>query len=413
MKSYPIVILGGGVVAGYAAKEFVAQSGKKGELAIVTAENTLPYERPPLSKGYLAGKEEAGDIQISDAAFYRKNGIAVFRNCPVAKVDFRRHRLQSTSGKVIGFDQLLIATGSSVRGLMVPGANRPEVFYLRQMKDSQAIHAQIKRGKRAVVIGSGFIGMEVASVLAGQGVRTTMVFPDDRVWKRLFTPPVSAFFERQFAGHGIMFLKSDKVVALTHKNRECQVVLESGKQVATDFVVAGIGVTPTIKLFQRTALDISHGIKVNKFLETNVPGVWAAGDIANYPDQIFHRRMRVEHWDNAVEQGRVAMRNMMGKVQPFIHVPYLFSDVFDLSYEFWGDADGHDQVIYRGNMSQKQLSVWWFKKHTLCAALIMNRPEEERVVAPRWILRRSRLDPKALQNARSLKSLDTTFGRQD
>jgi NADPH-dependent 2,4-dienoyl-CoA reductase/sulfur reductase-like enzyme len=413
MKSFPIVILGGGVVAGYAAKEFVAQSGKKGGLAIVTAENALPYERPPLSKGFLAGKEEASDIQISDAAFYRKHGIAVYRNFPVGKVDFRRRRLRSTSGKVIGFDQLLIATGSSVRRLKVPGTNRSEVFYLRQMKDSQAIQAQIKRGRRAVVIGAGFIGMEVASVLASHGVRTTMVFPDDRVWKRLFTSPVSTFFERQFAGHGITFMKSDKVVALTHKNHECQVVLESGKQVPTDFVVAGIGVTPTVELFQRTALDTSDGIKVNKFLETSVPGVWAAGDIANYPDQIFHRRMRVEHWDNAVEQGRVAMRNLMGKFQPFIHVPYFFSDVFDLSYEFWGDADGHDQVVYRGNMNQKQLSVWWLKKQILCAALIMNRPEEERAVAPRWILRRSRLDPKALQNARNLKSLDTTFGRQE
>jgi NADH dehydrogenase FAD-containing subunit len=183
--------------------------------------------------------------------------------------------------------------------------------------------------------------------------------------------------------------------------------------VPTDFVVAGIGVTPTVELFHRTPLDTDDGIKVNKFLETRVPGVWAAGDIANYPDQLFHRRMRVEHWDNAVEQGRVAMRNMMGNFQPFIHVPYFFSDAFDLSYEFWGDADGHDQVVYRGNMNQKQLSVWWLKQQTLCAALIMNRPEEERAVAPRWILRRPRLDPKALQNVRNLKSLDTTFGRQD
>src|ERR1035438_4047418 len=127
MKTFPIVIVGGGVVAGYAAKEFVAQSGKKGELAIVTAENALPYERPPLSKGFLAGKEEASDLQISDAAFYREHGIAVYRNCPVREVDFPRRRLQSASGKVIGFDQLLIATGSTVRRLKVPGANRSEI----------------------------------------------------------------------------------------------------------------------------------------------------------------------------------------------------------------------------------------------------------------------------------------------
>jgi NADPH-dependent 2,4-dienoyl-CoA reductase/sulfur reductase-like enzyme len=411
MKSFPIVILGGGVVAGYAAKEFVAQSGKKQGLAIVTAENELPYERPPLSKGFLVGKEEASDLQISDAVFYRKHGIAVYRNFAVRKVDFRGRRLQSTSGKVIGFDQLLIATGSRVRRLKVPGANRSEVFYLRQIKDSQAIQAQIKRGKRAVVIGSGFIGMEVASVLASHGVHTTLVFPDDRVWKTLFTPLVSTFFERQFAWHGITFMKSDKVVALTHQNRGCQVVLASGNKVPIDFAVAGIGVIPAMEPFHRTALDMGDGIKVNEFLETIVPGVWAAGDIANYPDQIFHRRMRVEHWDNAVEQGRVAMRNMMGKLQPFIHVPYFFSDAFDLSYEFWGDATGYDQVVYRGNMDEKRFSVWWLKRQTLCAALIMNRSEEERSVAPRWILRHSRLDPKALQNTRNLKSLDTTFGR--
>jgi NAD(P)H-nitrite reductase large subunit len=412
METFPIVILGGGVVAGYAAKEFVAQSGKKRNLAIVTAENTLPYERPSLSKSFLAGKEAASDIEISDAAFYREHGITIFRSFSVEKVDFRRRRLQNSSGKVIGFDQLLIATGSSVRRLTVPGANRSEVFYLRQKKDSQAIQAQIKRGKRAVVIGAGFIGMEVASVLASQGVRTTMVFPDDRVWKRLFTPPVSSFFERQFAGHGITFMKGEKVIALTHKNHECQVVLASGKQVPTDFVVAGIGVTPSMELFQQTALNSNDGIQVNKFLETNVSDVWAAGDIANYPDQVFHRRMRVEHWDNAVEQGRVAMRNMMGKVQPFTHVPYFFSDVFDLSYEFWGNTDGHDQVVYRGSMKQKQISVWWLKKQALCAALLMNRPVEERSVAPRWILRRLRLDVKVLKYARNLKSLDTTFGSQ-
>jgi NADPH-dependent 2,4-dienoyl-CoA reductase/sulfur reductase-like enzyme len=208
-------------------------------------------------------------------------------------------------------------------------------------------------------------------------------------------------------------MKHEKVAGLALKNHECQVKMASGNQVSADFVVAGIGVAPSLELFHRTPLDTDDGITVNKFLETSVPGVWAAGDIASYPDQIFHRRMRVEHWDNAVEQGRVAMRNLLGNFQPFIHVPYFFSDVFDLSYEFWGDATGHDQVVYRGNIYEKQFSVWWLKKQRLCAAFILNRPDEEREAAPRWILRRQRLDPKALQSARNLKSLDTTFGRQD
>jgi len=237
-----------------------------------------------------------------------------------------------------------------------------------------------------------------------------MVFPDDRVWKRLFTPPISTFFERQFANRGVTLMKREKVIALRHRNHECEVVLASGKRVSADFVVAGIGVVPSLELFHRTPLNTGDGIKVNNFLETIVPGVWAAGDVANYPDQIFRRRMRLEHWDNAVEQGRAAMRNMTGKLQPFVHVPYFFSDVFDLSYEFWGDATGYDQVVSRGNVHEKRFSVWWLKKQTLCAAFIINRSEEERAVAPRWILRHSRLDPKALQNASNLKSLDTTFG---
>jgi 3-phenylpropionate/trans-cinnamate dioxygenase ferredoxin reductase subunit len=173
MKSF-LSSSGRGVVAGYAAR--IRCWAAQRDLAIVTAEHVLPYERPSLSKGFLAGKEDASDIQISDADFYRKHGITLHRSFPVGKADLRRHRLHSTSGEVIGFEQLLIATGSTVRRLHVPGADDPGIFYLRQLRDSQRIHAQIKRGQRAVVIGSGFIGMEVASVLASRGVRTTMVF---------------------------------------------------------------------------------------------------------------------------------------------------------------------------------------------------------------------------------------------
>jgi NADPH-dependent 2,4-dienoyl-CoA reductase/sulfur reductase-like enzyme len=413
MKTFPVVILGGGMAAGYAAKEFVAQGGAKGDLAIVGAEPTLPYERPPLSKGFLAGRDKLENILISNAEFYREHGIALQRSFEVRKVDFKRRRLIGPGGKALGFGKLLIATGSTVRKLRIPGANSPNVHYLRRMEDSRGIAARMKKGKRAVVIGSGFIGMEVASVLAANEVQTTMVFPDDRVWKRLFTAPVSAFFEKQFAGHGVQFVRNEKVVGLAHGKGETRVMLASGGSVAADFVVAGIGVTPAVELFARTPLAIENGIKVNELLETSVTDVWAAGDVASYPNPIFQRRMRVEHWDNAVEQGRYAMRNVLGKLQPFVHVPYFFSDVFDMSYEYWGDGTDHDRVVYRGNMEEKQLSVWWLRKNTLCAALIMNRPGEERDFAARWIMRQQKLDAKKLQAARQLKSLDTTFGPED
>jgi NADPH-dependent 2,4-dienoyl-CoA reductase/sulfur reductase-like enzyme len=412
MKTFPMVILGGGVVAGYAAKEFVSQGGGKGQLAIVTEENVPSYERPPLSKEFLAGEKTLGEIEISDARFYRRQGIALCRGFTVSQVDFRRRRLHGPSGQTIGFDRLLIATGSTVRKLDVPGADMPGLFYLRQVKDSQRIHAHIRKGRRAVVIGSGFIGMEVAAVLRQQGMQTTMVFPGNRVWERVFTPKVSAFFETQFSKHGITFMKDETVTGFAREDGRRQVLLASGARLPADLVVAGIGVTPALELFRRSPLEHDDdGIRVNEYLETTVDGVWAAGDIANYPDRIFRRRMRIEHWDNAVEQGRVAMRNMMDKLQPFVHVPYFFSDEFDLSYEYWGDARGHDEVVYRGDMADKQLSVWWLKKRTLCAALLMNRPDEERRYAPRWILRRSRLDPAALRKVRHVQSLDQTFGQ--
>ena len=412
MKSFPIVILGGGVGTGYAAKEFVSQGGGKGQLAIVTAEHIPSYERPPLSKEFLAGEKKRDDILISDSQFYRKQGITLFRDFRVQKVDFTRRLLHGPSRQTIGFEKLLIATGSSVRKLTVPGADQPWIFYLRQLQDSQHIHQHIKKGKQAVVIGSGFIGMEVASVLTRQGMPTTMVFPGDRVWEHVFTPEVSAFFEKEFSGHGIRLMRAQKVIGFTRENGTGQVLLSTGRQIPADLVVAGIGVTPTLDLLTRSPLDHDDdGIKVNEYLETSLDNVWAAGDIANYPDRIFRRRMRIEHWDNAVEQGRVAMRNMMDKFQPFIHVPYFFSDEFDLSYEYWGDAKGHDQVVYRGEMRKKQLSVWWLRKGTLCAALLMNRPNEERQYAPRWILRRAKLDPNALRTAKSVKSLDRTFGQ--
>lgn len=325
MKTFPLVILGGGVAAGYAAKEFVSQGGGKGQLAIVTAEHVPSYERPPLSKEFLAGDKKAGEILISDEQFYRTQGITLLRDFRVKKVDFRRRLLHGPSGQTFGFVKLLIATGPAVRKLTVKGADLPWIFYLRQLKDSQEIHSHIQPGKRAVVIGSGFIGMEVASVLNKKGMKTTMVFPGDRVWERVFTPEVSAFFEQQFSRHGVKFVKHEQVTGFAREGGEGHVLMASGERLSADLVVAGIGVSPALELFRRSPLVYDeNGIMVNEYLETNVDHVWAAGDIANYPDRIFRRRMRIEYWDNAVEQGRVAMRNMLDKFQLFIHVPYFF-----------------------------------------------------------------------------------------
>ncbi len=399
MKRYKYVIIGGGVAAGYAAQEFALQNVGADKVGTITADSSLPYDRPPLSKGFLAGTSSHEDILLKKANFYREQGIQVKTRTSVISLDLRRRILHCEPAGDIGFEKLLITTGSEVRRLDVPGADLKGLYYLRLLKDAQALRQQIKKGRRAVVIGSGFIGMEVASVLAKGGVETTLIFPQDRVWSKLFTPEMSAWFQRYFEKRGVKLLAEKRIAALLGNKTVRAVGLDSGEEVPADFVVAGIGVVPATRLFEKTSLELKDGIRVNEFLETNHPGVWAAGDVSNYPDKVFEKRRRLEHWDNAVEQGRCAVRNMMGKPQPFIHVPYFFSDLFDLSYEFWGDAEGADDVIYRGKMDSGKFSVWWFRKERLVAAFVMSRPDEERELAPKWIIERTKVNRKALKDA--------------
>jgi len=398
MQHFKYVIIGGGVTAGYAAQEFAQQNAGAGKVAIITADSSLPYDRPPLSKSFLAGKSSHEDILLKKAIFYREQGMLVKTRTAVINLDLRRRILHCQAAGEIGFEKLLIATGSEVRRFDLPGADLKGLYYLRLLRDAQALRRQIKKGKRAVVIGSGFIGMEVASVLATGGVETTLIFPQDRVWSKLFTPEMSKWFQRYFEKRGIRLLAEKRVAALLGNKKVRAVGLASGEEVPADFVVAGIGIVPATKLFEKTSLELKDGIRVNEFLATNHPGVWAAGDVSNYPDKVFVKRRRLEHWDNAVEQGRCAVRNMMGKPQPFIHVPYFFSDLFDLSYEFWGDAEGADDVVYRGQMESGKFSVWWFRKERLVAAFVMNRPEEEREFAPKWIMERTKINRKLLKD---------------
>jgi NADPH-dependent 2,4-dienoyl-CoA reductase/sulfur reductase-like enzyme len=213
-----------------------------------------------------------------------------------------------------------------------------------------------------------------------------MVVPDDRVWQRFFTPAMSAFFQHHYEERGVRFVQRARVTGLAGDGAVSTVVTDAGRMLLADLVVAGIGVTPATDALVGAGLELSNGVVVNEYLETSAPGVYAAGDVANYYDVRSGRRRRVEHWDNAVEQGRHAARALMGERAPFVHVPYFFSDVFDLSYECWGDPTGADEVAYRGNLESGSFSVWWLREERLVAAFVMNRPEEEREGAPRWVM---------------------------
>jgi NADPH-dependent 2,4-dienoyl-CoA reductase/sulfur reductase-like enzyme len=397
VSEYRFVILGGGMVAGYATKQLVESGLKPGELAILSADTSIPYERPPLSKGFLAGKDSEDSIRINPEDFYRKNKIDVKLGCEISGLDAKGKRLALKSGGDVGFDKLIIATGATPRTLEIPGAKLGNLHYLRSLDDSKLIRRSAERVKRAVVIGGGFIGMEVGAVLAQKGIAVTMVLTEDRISKRLFTPQMSEFFETYYAARNVGIIKSTTVTELRGDGTVNAIVLGGGQAIPCEMVVAGIGVRPVTDVIANSGIEVGDGVMVNEYLESSASDIYAAGDVANYQDVLFAKRRRLEHWDNAVSQGQYVARALMGERTPFKHVPYFFSDVFDLSYEYWGDSSGADQIVHRGDLSGKSFSVWWLRQKRLVAAFVMSRPDEERDAAPKWIEARQTLSGSKLE----------------
>ncbi len=398
MNSSKWVIAGGGMVAGYAAKQLVEAGLKPGNLAILSADSAIPYERPPLSKGFLAGKDTEEAIRINPEEFYPAHGIEMKLNCEIAALDPKRQRLILRSGDEFGFNKLIVATGARPRTLNIPGADLQNLYYLRSMGDSKAIRRAAERMKRAVVIGGGFIGMEVAAVLAQKNIEVTMVLNEDRIWKRLFTPEMSSFFESYYGARGVRVIKNATLVELRGDGAVSSAMLADGQAIACEMLVAGIGVQPATEMLTNSGLEVGDGIMVNEYLEASHPDIYAAGDVANYQDVLFGKRRRVEHWDNAVSQGQYCARALMGERIPFKHVPYFFSDIFDLSYEYWGDSSGAEQIIHRGDFSGQSFSVWWLRQKRVVAAFTMNRPDEERDLAPKWIESRQTVSAAELED---------------
>jgi NADPH-dependent 2,4-dienoyl-CoA reductase/sulfur reductase-like enzyme len=367
-----------------------------GELLIVSADDALPYERPPLSKGFLSGKENEHEILINSPEWYPRQGIDVKLQTVIESADLQNKRLRAVSGESFEFETLLIATGARARKLDCLGNDLPNVFCLRSLDDSRKIRAAAESSKRAVVLGGGFIGMEVASVLAQKNIETTLVLREDRVWSRVFTASMSEFFERYYTSRGVQVLKRENIVRLEGKDRVTTVVLSSGRRITCDLLVAGIGAVPVSELFVNSDLDVENGVAVNEYLETKRPGIFAAGDVANYHDILFNKHRRVEHWDNAVSQGQHWAGLVCGDRKPFSHVPYFFSDVFDLSYELWGDSEGATHTVARGDLNSSSFSVWWLKQDRLVSAFAMNRPDEERQAAAEWVKARQLVAPDRL-----------------
>ena len=397
MKKYEYVILGGGTTAGYAAEEFVNQNIDKDQLFIISKEKILPMNRPPFSKGYLYGGNTE-DILIQDQNYYDRHGIEILSGTKAENIDFNKKLITiNNNSDEINYNKLLIATGSKVKKLNIPGAEN-NVYYLRTMEDAEKIRSKAVGSKKAVVIGGQFIASEVAASLRMLGLNVTLIYPHEYLMNSFDNEELGIFFNYLFSSKGVHLLKNTQAVEIKQKEEAKKIILDSGDMIEADMIIAGVGAEPDTALFKSTELVINDGIIVNKYCETSISDVYAAGDVAVFPDNVFGKLRRLEHWQNAYDQGKLAARNMAGHYFEYTEIPYFFSDLFEYSYEFWGDISNSDDYIIKGNPNKGNFSIFWMHEDIIIAAFIsQKRPDTERTKAKEWIINKQRINVELLR----------------
>ena len=347
-----MVIIGGGA-AGYAAAEMLRREGHAGGVTIVSDDVAAPYDRPNLSKDYLAGTAPEDWIPLRPSEFYVENGIDLRLGTAAAAIDVARRRIILGGGEELGFDKLLLATGAEPIRLQVPGADLPDVRTLRSLADSRDLIARARKGSHAVVVGASFIGLEAAAALRHRQVEVHVVAPEARPMERVLGPELGDFVRQLHESHGVVFHLGHTVGAI----EAGRVRLENGVPIDADLVVVGIGVRPRIYLAQQAGLAIDRGVLVNEYLETSAPGIFAAGDIARWPDAYSGEQLRIEHWVVAERQGQTAARNMLGQRERYAAVPFFWSQHYDVSIDYVGHANAWDEIVRDGDPNARDAAL--------------------------------------------------------
>lgn len=398
------VIVGAGQAGGETAAE-LRKLGFDGRIIIVGEEPHVPYKRPPLSKAYLAGTVTDEGLYVMQAANLEKNSIEFRGNVRVEKIDRANKQLTLSDGSSLAYDKLALTTGGRARMLNTPGADRPNVFGLRTIADVKKIREYCTPGQKVVIVGGGFIGLEVAAVAIKLGLKVTVLEGLPRVLARVTVPEVSEFFERVHREAGVDLRTNVQITAFEGSPKVTHVQLGDGSRIETDCVISGIGLIANTELAQDAGLAVDNGIVVDEFAQTSDPDIVAAGDCTNHPSEFLGRRVRLESVQNAMEQARVAARAMFGKPEPYRMVPWFWSDQYDLKLQMVGISTGADTVVIRGDLKSRSFAAFHLKQGHLIAADTVSRPQDF-MLAKKMVASQMVLDPAQLADESiPLKSL--------
>jgi len=406
-------IIVGASLAGAKAAEELRSQGFGGRVLLLGAETERPYERPPLTKDYLRGESEREKAYVHEQGFYEQHQIELETDVTVVALDLARSRVRLADDRELGYDRLLLATGAEPRRIPIPGADLGGVYNLRTLADCDALRERLDAGGRVVVVGAGWIGSEFAASARQRGLEVAIVDPLELPNERVFGPEIGAFYRDVHRGHGVELVLGDGVEAFEGDGSVARVRTDGGKAIDCDFAVVGIGVAPRVELARGSGLAVDNGIVVDEKLESSAPGVFAAGDVAHAWHPFYGERIRVEHWSNALNQGPVAARAMLGQKVSYDRIPYFFSDQYDVGMEYSGHAPKWDDVQFRGDRDGGEFIAFWMQDGRVVAGMNVNVWDvNEHVQA--LIRSRQRIDVAALRDPdtplESLVTASTTGG---
>jgi 3-phenylpropionate/trans-cinnamate dioxygenase ferredoxin reductase subunit len=404
-KAYVIV---GGSLAGATAAITLREESADGSVTLIGAEREPPYERPLLSKGYLRDEVPFDKALVRPATFYAENGIEFLVGVRATRIDSSARFVELEDRRRVPFDVLLIATGGRNRRISIPGSELEGIYSLRTIEDADRIKAEIGAGRRVVVVGMGFIGSEVAASLRQKDLDVVAIDPAKTPLFRVLGEAVGQSIADLHHAHGVRTIFEDTVAAFEGTQRVTRVVTRGGLRLDCDFVVAGTGIEPVVDILDGSGVHVDNGVVVDQYCQTNVPGIYAAGDVANHYHPVFARQMRVEHWLIAIKQGAAAARNMLGKAVPYDEIHWFWSDQYDANLQYAGYHTKWDQLVVRGRLDLGSFVAFYLNDGRIDAVVGLNRARDVRRAIPLIKARRMLNLGKLQDESIDLRSLDAS-----